>query len=124
MTLTLSSQTESLPKGSPSPRLTVSLSTALVRLTMRDATMPDVCALLLAAARQNVHNMCIYIYVCVSVIHIYMYILLVHSHILYDTTSCVYSLILSGRSAMQRQRVGGVVREVQQGLEENAQRVQ
>ncbi|KYN38738.1 hypothetical protein ALC56_06737 [Trachymyrmex septentrionalis] len=74
--------------------------------------------------RGRTYIICAYIYMCVSVIHIYMYILLVHSHILYDTTSCVYSLILSGRSAMQRQRVGGVVREVQQGLEENAQRVQ
>lgn len=85
---------------------------------MRDATTPDVCALSLAAARRNIRNMCIYTCVC---IHIYTCCL--HTHILHDTTSsCVYSLILSGRSssAVQRQRVGGVVREVQQGLGENA----
>lgn len=59
------------------------------------------------------------------VIHEYAYVCMciyvcLHTHILHDATlPCVHSLILSGRpgSAVQRQRVGGVV---QQGLGENA----
>jgi len=143
VTLTLSSQMESVPKGSPSPRLTVSLSTALVRLTMRDATTPDVCALLLAAARRNIRNMCACVCMCVrarararacvcvcvcgACVRAYACVCVcVCVHAACTLTHSVrYNLIVrvftnTFRSAVQCQRVDGVVREVQQGLEENA----
>lgn len=90
------------------------LPRSYVRLTMRDATTSDVCAPSPAAAKRNTRNTCVYM--CVR-IHAAC------THILHDATLlCMYSLLLSGRpgSTVQRQRVEGVMREVQQRLGENA----
>ncbi|KYN28075.1 hypothetical protein ALC57_02511 [Trachymyrmex cornetzi] len=63
-----------------------------VGLTMRNATTPDVCALLLAAARRNIRNMCIYICMCVRMcVYTCIYMLLVSSHILYNHVERVFT---------------------------------